>query len=54
MCAGYKVPLFLGGSDSVDNLDLQDLAVYVSLSGQMYTQSRKYPLSTNIRGVSIT
>lgn len=27
-CAGYKVPLFLGGKDSVDNLEDCDMEVY--------------------------
>src|SRR6266498_2016375 len=34
-CVGYKVPLFLGGQDSVDNLEIVDLEVYVSLCGQL-------------------
>jgi hypothetical protein len=27
-CAGYKIPLFLGGSDTIDNLELSDMEVY--------------------------
>ncbi|RZU15896.1 hypothetical protein EV645_3436 [Kribbella rubisoli] len=27
-CAGYRVPLFLGGDDLVANLELSDLSVY--------------------------
>jgi hypothetical protein len=53
MCAGSKVPLFLNGSDTVDNLSMQNLAVYVSLCGQMYTESRKYPPGTNFSGARI-
>ena len=54
MCAGCKVPLFLNGSDTVDNLSLQNLAVYVSLCGQMYTESRQYPTGTKFSGARIT
>jgi hypothetical protein len=34
-CIGYKVPLFLNGSDTVDNLEKQDLQVYWSICGQL-------------------
>ena len=27
-CAGYKIPLFLGGKDEVSNLELSDMEVY--------------------------
>ncbi|MDY6978275.1 MAG: DUF1851 domain-containing protein [Pseudomonadota bacterium] len=33
-CIGYKVPLFLNGSDTVDNLELSDMEVYWSICGQ--------------------
>lgn len=34
-CVGYKIPLFLGGADTIDNLEVTDLDVYVSLCGQL-------------------
>ncbi|TWT34793.1 T6SS immunity protein Tdi1 domain-containing protein [Blastopirellula retiformator] len=34
-CAGYKVPLFLGGAGDVDNLEVTDLSVYWHLCGQL-------------------
>jgi len=27
-CVGYKIPLFLGGADTVDNLEINDMEVY--------------------------
>lgn len=27
-CAGYKIPLFLGGNDTIDNLEISDMEVY--------------------------
>lgn len=27
-CVGYKIPLFLGGTDTVDNLEVSDMEVY--------------------------
>jgi hypothetical protein len=43
-CIGYKRPLFLGGSDTVDNLELVDLDVYWTISAQLISK---------LRGVSI-
>ena len=37
-CVGYRVPLFLGGLDEVDNLERTDAEVYWSLTGQMRQQ----------------
>lgn len=33
-CIGYKVPLFLSGSDTIENLELSDMEVYWSICGQ--------------------
>ncbi len=32
-CVGYKVPLFLGGADAVENLELTDFEVYWDFCG---------------------
>jgi hypothetical protein len=40
-CVGYRVPLFLGGKDEVDNLERTDAEVYWSLSGQLRQQVRQ-------------
>ncbi len=34
-CAGYKIPLFLGGKDSVNNLEDSDMEVYWSVMTQI-------------------
>lgn len=34
-CVGYKVPLWLGGSDNLENLHVVDLDVYWHLAGQI-------------------
>lgn len=34
-CAGYRVPLFLGGKDTVENLEIIDCSVYWYLTGQL-------------------
>lgn len=53
-CVGFKVPLFLGGGDSNDNLELTDLAVYWTFAAQLRTQSSALPLGTPIGGVEAT
>ena len=35
-CVGYKVPLFLGGEDSVGNMELADRSVYLHLMVEMF------------------
>ncbi|PRH41387.1 DUF1851 domain-containing protein [Burkholderia vietnamiensis] len=48
-CVGYKRPLFLGGSDSIDNLELIDMDVYWSISGQLIEQLRGAAAGTRVR-----
>lgn len=52
-CVGYEVPLFLGGKDTVENLAVQDLDVYWSLSGQLYRGVRNLPPGAAIKGIVI-
>src|SRR4051812_6250378 len=47
-CVGYKRPLFLGGSDSVGNLELSDLDVYWTISAQLIQKARGLPPGTRI------
>lgn len=37
-CVGYKVPLFLGGNDTLDNLEVSDIDVYWTICGQLRGQ----------------
>ncbi len=53
-CVGYRVPLFLGGTDTVDNLEVIDFEVYWSLCGQLRQGTRHLPLGTSIQQVSIS
>lgn len=39
-CIGYIRPLFLGGADDLGNLELSDLDVYWTITGQILTQIR--------------
>jgi hypothetical protein len=50
-CVGYKVPLFLGGEDALENLEIIDLEVYWSVSAQLREGTRVLPPGTSIREV---
>lgn len=52
-CVGYKVPLFLGGADVLENLELTDFEVYWDFSGQLRRQTRGLPAGTPIRGITV-
>lgn len=51
-CVGYRVPLFLGGRDTVDNLEVIDLDVYWSTCGQLRRGSLQLPEGTSIKDVA--
>lgn len=52
-CIAYRQPLFLGGSDTVENLELADLRAYWGIAGQLIRKVRGLPLGTVIENVSI-
>ena len=53
VCVGYHAPLFLGGTDTVENLEVVDLGVYWSLAADLLASTRDQPPGTRITGVSI-
>jgi Domain of unknown function (DUF1851) len=50
-CIGFKVPLFLGGSGTVSNLEQTDLEVYWSFAAQLRARTRGLPPGTRIGSV---
>lgn len=52
-CVGYRVPLFLGGSDDLDNLGVCDVEVYWGLTSQLRVVTRSRGPGTPIRHVGI-
>jgi hypothetical protein len=52
-CAGYRVPLFLGGADSVENLEIIDMGVYWSLCGQLRRGTKELPVGATIRQLTM-
>jgi hypothetical protein len=53
-CVGYKVPLFMGGEDSRENVEVSDLDVYWGLMGQLIEATRDLPPGSPIGRVTIT
>lgn len=51
-CVGYRVPLFLGGMDALDNLEVVDLEVYWSVSAQLRKGARVLPPGASIGKVA--
>ena len=51
-CIGYKKPLFLGGVDTVENLEVTDLDVYWTISAQLIHKVKGLPPGTKIGKVS--
>lgn len=43
LCVGYRVPLFLGGRDVIENLEMSDIDVYWSVCGQLRRGIRGNP-----------
>jgi hypothetical protein len=47
-CVGYRVPLFLGGQDDVENLEVSDVEVYWSICGQLRHGVQSLPPGTSV------
>jgi hypothetical protein len=48
-CAGYKKPLFLGGVDDVENLEISDIDVYWRIAGQLILKTKGLSVGTPVR-----
>ena len=53
-CVGYKMPLFLGGKHVLENLEVIDIDVYWSISGQLRQRTKTLPPGSSIRRISGT
>lgn len=51
-CAGYRVPLFLGGADTVKNLQVTDITVYWGLCAQLLKEVGELATGTTVTDVS--
>ena len=48
-CIGLKVPAFLGGEETIANMEVNDMDVYWSFNAQVYNQVKDTPPGTPIR-----
>jgi hypothetical protein len=53
-CVGYRVPLFLGGADDVDNLELTDTCTHWQLMAQLRRETGTLADGTRITDVEIS
>lgn len=53
-CVSYKKPLFLGGADVIENLEICDLDVYWEISTELIRQARNLSVGSSIGNVSIS
>lgn len=51
-CAGYRIPLFLGGEDSLENMEVSDMEVYWDMTDQLWEAVKDLPEGTKIGNVS--
>jgi hypothetical protein len=51
-CVGYKIPLFLGGQDVIENLELSDIDVYWSICGQLRRSVINLPPDSSVNQVA--
>lgn len=47
-CLGYRVPLFLGGEDVIDNLEIVERQFYAEFCGQLLEKVRNLPEGTPV------
>jgi hypothetical protein len=52
-CYAWIHPPFLGGADDASNVEVADLAVTLSLCGQLHSQLRGQPVNAKISGFDI-
>jgi hypothetical protein len=50
-CLGYKIPLFLNGSDEITNYEISDIEVYWEFMRQVYVKIKDLPDGTRIETI---
>jgi hypothetical protein len=54
ICVGYRIPLFLGGKDRLDNIEMSNLDVYWEITSQLRNQTRGLPPGTKISSIGLS
>ncbi|MBT2516867.1 DUF1851 domain-containing protein [Streptomyces sp. ISL-90] len=50
-CVGYRTPLFLGGADTISNLEITEVDVYWHLMAELRAATQGLATGMRIRGV---
>lgn len=53
-CVGYRQPRFLGGDESIDNLEIQGFTLYWELNAQLYQAVKDLPDGTPIGSIELS
>jgi hypothetical protein len=53
-CVGYQTPLFLGGTDDLENLEVTDIEVYWHLTAQLVLKTRNLPVGTPVGKITLS
>lgn len=51
-CGGYRIPLFLGGEDSLENMEVSDMEVYWDMTDQLWEAVKDLLEGTKIGNIS--
>lgn len=52
-CVGYKIPLFMGGKDTISNLEIIDIEVYWGICSQLLNKVKSLPPGKTIKDITI-
>lgn len=52
-CVGYQLPLFLGGEETLDNMELVDMEVYLHFCVKLWNKVKDLPDGTSIGNITI-
>lgn len=52
-CAAYRIPLFLGGKDELENIVISDIELYWEICTQLINETKNLPLGTVINNIEI-
>lgn len=52
-CIGYRIPLFLGGPDSINNMEKADRSVYLHMLCELWRSTSQLPQETSVERVEL-
>lgn len=52
-CIGYKIPLFLGGQDALENMAKTDRSVYLHILSELWAAASKVPSGSRVQQIDL-